>query len=430
MKTSTKLEEPTRQPSIIRFRDNQYQLTMDELREQTGHKAGLPLTWCPASLQFISYQDGQLHLRNTCKQESYLLTLTMKPDGLQVTCDCSDNSKPYCDHIYGALRTLIGTCGESYFKKLLPEGAMELAFKHRFCFDKKESSAGLDVSVREELQTVFWSDNRIVVTDLPAMLNLPAGGPKSAKSFIGQEDKKPGEDAICYLLVVPYYNRFQPFVVPCSGKLNKAQTEIKQFYGFLSALQQPYDGLLTEAQKELNKNCFTHWQLAEALPGKLIEEGLLQCQTHTWIEILNLWRDLINQLSQQTFVYAHFLGRLEQLKKNKPSKNSAARIAVSTDVPVVTFSLTDKDVYYQFRPEIWINGEAIEEYEADTSFFVSHRNTLYLLGSLRDAAILQWMDQLDGVITVFKEHFAAFEQTILAPVREHYTVTTYKTSKP
>lgn len=430
MKTSTKLEEPTRQPSIIRFRDDQYQLTMDELREQTGHKAGLHLVWHPASLQFVSYQDGQLHLRNTCKQESYLLTLAIKPDGLQVTCDCTDNSKPFCDHSYGALRTLIGTYGEGYFKKLLPEGAMELAFKHRFCFDKKESSAGLDVSVREELETVFHLDNRIVVTDLSAMLNLPAESSKPKISTPAKETGSGSEDGICYLWIVPYRNRFQPFVVPCAGILNKAQTEIKQFYGFLSALQKPYDGLLTAAQQELNKTCFAHWQLAETLPCRLIKEGLLQCQTHPWIEILNHWRDLIDQLSRQAFVYAYFLHRIDQLKKDKPHKQRATRIAVSTDVPLVTFSLTDMGVYYQFRPEIWINGEQVQEYEADTSFFVSHKNTLYLLGSLRDAAILQWMDQLEGVITVFKEHFAAFEQTILAPVREHYTVTTYKTTKP
>jgi hypothetical protein len=97
---------------------------------------------------------------------------------------------------------------------------------------------------------------------------------------------------------------------------------------------------------------------------------------------------------------------------------------------VVAFSLTDKGVYHQFRPEVLINGESIVEYEADTSFFISHKGRLYLLGSLRDAAILQWMDQLDGVITVFKEHFAAFEQTILTLIRQHYQVTTYKTSKP
>jgi hypothetical protein len=40
------------------------------------------------------------------------------------------------------------------------------------------------------------------------------------------------------------------------------------------------------------------------------------------------------------------------------------------------------------------------------------------------------MDQLDGVITVFKEHLAAFEQTILTPIRQHYPITTNKTSKP
>jgi hypothetical protein len=157
---------------------------------------------------------------------------------------------------------------------------MELAFKHRFCFDKKESRAGLDVSVREELLTVFHFDNRIEVTDLPAMLNLPATIPKPEKFPIAQKNRIVGEDAICYLWIVPYRNRFQPFVVPCSGRLNKAQTEIKHFHGFLSALQQPYDGLLTAAQKEMNKTCFTHWQKAESLPGKLIEDGLVQSQTH------------------------------------------------------------------------------------------------------------------------------------------------------
>lgn len=430
MKTNTKAEETTQQPCIIRFPDNQYQLSMEDLRKQTGHKAGLPPVWSSASLQFISYKDGQLQLRNTCKQQSYLLTLSMKPEGLQVTCNCSDKPKPFCDHIYGALQTLIGKYGGSYFKKLQRGGAMELAFKHRFCFDKRESGAGLDVSVREDLQTVFWLDNRIVVTDLPAILNLPAESSKPKISTQAQEPGSGSEDGVCYLWIVPYRNRFQPFVVPCAGKLNKAQTEIKQFYGFLSALQQPYDGLLTAAQQELNKTCFTHWQLAETLPGRLVNEGIVQCQTHTWIEILNHWRDLVNQLSRQAFVYAYFLHRVDQLKKDKPHKQRATRITVSTDVPVVTFSLTDKGVYYQFRPEIWINGELVQECETDTSFFVSHKNTLYLLRSLRDAALLQWIEQLDGMITVFKEHFAAFEQTILIPIRHHYTVNTYKTTKP
>jgi hypothetical protein len=103
MKTVTKQEEANKQRCTIRFKDNQYLLSLDELREQTGHEDGLSHLWYSASLQFISYQDGQLQLRNTCKQESYLLTLTMKPEGLQATCDCSDNSKLYCDHIYGAL---------------------------------------------------------------------------------------------------------------------------------------------------------------------------------------------------------------------------------------------------------------------------------------------------------------------------------------
>ncbi|MBI2283099.1 MAG: hypothetical protein HYU71_05275 [Bacteroidetes bacterium] len=414
---------------ILRFHDQAYQLTSDQLRKQAGKKIVAANNWYPATLKFVSFKDGKLQLLNSCNKLSYKLILQLVAGGLQATCNCSKTSAVICNHVYGALCTIIWELGGHYFEKLQHDGAMPLAFAHKNHFDKKECKAGLDVSVRPELGSVFKLDQRLASVGVPSMLTLPVS---TATPFIPlphKAYKDALDEAIGYLLIIPFRNRFLPFVVPCAGKLNKNKIGIKTFYDFLSGAKKQYNHLLTDGQQELNTACYELWKLTEKLPGHLLEDHEIKKVTDNRLLVFEAWHKMMTLLKEQSFVYSYFLYRTEEFKKDRPAKGRTRQIQIASETPELHFVLTDQGAFYQLTMEVLVKGEPLTDYEADTTFFISQGLTIYLLSSLRDAAIAQWMDCSGGMMTVFKEHFSQFEQAILAPIRQHYKVITRKAIK-
>lgn len=409
-------------PCTIHFQNKEYQLTVEQLRKQIGNKIVIVNNWHSATLKFISFKDGRLELLNSCNKLSFKLILQIQKGRLLATCSCGNTPPVFCDHVFGALRTILWDLGEHYFEKLQPNGAIPLAFAHKNYFDKKECKAGLDVSVRPELESVFKLHQRVTTAYLPAMLSLPISAPVPCIPLAPKADKNTRDEAVGYLLIIPTRNRFLPFVVPCAGKLIKNKTGIKTFYDFLSGAKKQYNHLLTGEQKELNTACFQLWKLAEKLPGHIIEDREVKKVTDSRLLVFEAWRKMITLLQQQSFVYSYFLYRTEELKKGRPAKKRTLHIQISSETPDIRFLLADHGSFYQLEMQVLVKGEPLAEYEADTTFFISQGQIIYLLPSLRDAAIAQWMDRSGGMITVFKEHFPQFEQDILNPIRQCYAV--------
>lgn len=416
-------------PCSIRFQNKDYQLTTEQLRKQVSNKIVAANNWHPATLKFVSFKDGKLQLLNSCNKLSYKLFLQILEGRLQATCSCGNGSAVICTHVYGALRTIIWQLGEHYFEKLQPDGAIPLAFVYKNHFDKKECKAGLDVSVRPELESVFKLDQRLASVDVSSMLTLPVSAPVPFMPLSNKTYKDARDEAIGYLLIIPFRNRFLPFVVPCAGKLIKSKTGIKTFYDFLSGAKKQYNHLLTDGQKELNTACFELWKLAEKLPGHILEDHEVKKITDNRLLVFEAWCKMLALLKQQSFIYSYFLYRTEELKKGRPAKGRTRQIQIASETPELRFVLTDCGAFYQLAMDVLVKGEPLTDYEADTTFFISQGLTIYLLPSLRDAAIAQWMDHSGGMLTVFKEHFPQFEQAILTPIRQHYKVTTRKVIK-
>lgn len=409
-------------PYSIRLHDKACQLTAEQLRKQVGKRVVADNNWHPATLKFVSFKDGKLHLLNSYNKLSYKLILQIRESRIQATCSCGNGSAVICNHVYGALLTIIWELGEHYFDKLQPDGAIPLAFAHKNHFDKKECKAGLDVSVRPELGSVFKLDQRLASVDVSSMLTLPASIPAPVIPPSLKVDKDTHDEAIGYLLMIPFRNRFLPFVVPCAGKLNKSKTGIKTFYDFLSGAKKQYNHLLTDGQKELNTACYELWKLAEKLPGHILEGYKVKKLTGNRLLVFEAWHKMIALLKQQSFVYSYFLYKIEELKKGRSAKGKTQQIQIASAIPELRFVLADHGAFYQLSMQVLVQGKPLTDYEADTTFFISQGKTIYLLSSLRDAAIAQWMDCSGGTLTVFKEHFSQFEQTILDPIRQCYAV--------
>jgi hypothetical protein len=414
------MKQKTHEPAVIRFPEGDFRLSVESLSEQTGYKKGIYFGWFPTTLRFDSFINGSLNLVSTCNNEYHQVLLKMIPDGLQASCDCK--AQPLCCHIHGTLRTLIFGFREDYFKKLLPDGAISLAFKYPQFFDKCESRFGLDATPRVELKTVFQFGNDTDFGILNRLLQFPDA---CLKKQVSSEVAKPSansETAIGYLVIIPLQNRFQPFVVPCAGILNKAKTEIKFFFEFLMGIKKTSDSHLSNENQELSNNSFQLLKMGESLPGQILDDGEILCNPDQWQPVLNLWHNITEDLARQQFVYLYFLPQLGMIKKGRPSKQRVKRIKVSVESPIISFTLIDYGVFYQFALRVMVGGSEIKEFESDTTYFIADEENLYLLQNLRDAAIVQWMNQLEGVITVFKEHFSRFETEVLIPIRSCYEV--------
>jgi hypothetical protein len=108
--------------------------------------------------------------------------------------------------------------------------------------------------------------------------------------------------------------------------------------------------------------------------------------------------------------------------KRTPQKNRVRKISLSAVAPVLQFVLKDKGVFYQLEMQVWIINRLLEKPDTGTTFFIGNNQTLYMLSSIRDAAIAEWIHRSGGWITIFKEHFVQFEQEILLPLQQCYPV--------
>lgn len=397
----------------IPFQDNNYRLTKESLEKYTDALSRNKRDWRWPILKFLSFQQGQLTLLNTCKERSFKLKLQVKDNDLFISCNCDHNKPTLCEHAYGALCTLLWHLGECYFEKLQPGGTITLALAHKSYFDKKESTAGINVSPRPELKSVFRLAPEVEHIDLPAILQLPV--PTNSVETL-QSDS-----VLSYLVTIPFRNRLIPALLPCLGRLNKSRTEIKSWDHFLTGVQKQYEPVLTDSQKELNIACYHLWKIVETTPGSIIK-GILKKEGDSRLtDIFNAWQKILPSLQKQPFVYTYLLYGIRELK-NKPAKRKIEKVVISEQAPSVAFVLLDKGAFYQFHMQVRVNGKLLPHYDAAATFFVQHHQTLYMLSSLRDAALAEWLYRSGGWITVFKEHFALFEQEVLKLLRENYTI--------
>lgn len=398
----------------IAFEDDTYCLSIDRLQKLPTATARKGERWQSPTLKFQSFKDGTLELLNRYNQVSYKLQLQVKEKQLLVSCNCGADHTMLCLHAHGGLFMILWKFGEHYFSRLQPDGIIPLAFKHKKYFDRKENEAGISASPRSELESVFKLNQRLSSVDLPALLQLPA------RAATGNGDAS--DEAAGYLLVRPFGNRFLPFLIPIAGKLNKNRTAIKTCYGFLSGVDPQYAHLLNPTQKELNAASYRLWKDAEKLPGSLLKQVGTAQSTGALAKVFEAWQQMLPTLSQQPFVYAYYLYRTEALKKTRPARGRMIAIKIASTSPQLQFRLADMGACYRLEMQVLVDGRPLTGYTADTPFFITDATHAYLLYSLRDAAIAQWMHCSGGMITVFKEHFTTFEAQILDPLTHHYPV--------
>jgi hypothetical protein len=400
-------------------------LSSESIKKQTGgyrYKG----EWQDQCLKFISFENGILTLRNTSNDESYTLQLQLKQNELLIACNCGHHNKTICKHAYWALNEIHWKFGERYFTKFVPGGMLELAFKYPMHFDKRESNTGLDVFPREELKSIYQLAPSIAMPDINAILKLPESKFNIDNKQLSLLQSPAGhiseEKVIAYLIIISYRYEHFPSVIPIVGQLTAKKNAVKAFDNFTSGLQKLNTTSLSDDQKILHKKCLTLFKLTEKIPGELLADNLYSKRLDTLTAIFDQWAEVFSMLQAQPYVFTYILLGKRELR-NKPRREYWLKSTLSASFPVLSFVLSDKGDHYRFSLQLQIDGMLLENLKTNMPLFITQdRETIFRLGSLRDACLVEWFNRSGGWITVFKEHFEAFQKEVLVPLQAHYTV--------
>jgi hypothetical protein len=399
-------------------------LTGKSLEKQTAN-CFYRVQWPNPCLKFISFENGVLTLRSTSNDESYTLQLHVRQQKLLVACNCGNDKKTICKHAYWTLNDIHWKFGETYFTKFTAHGMMELAFKYPMHFDKQESNAGINVFPRVELKSIYQLAPATPMPDIETILKLPEPIVKAnslPSPMFPLSAQIPGGKAMVYLIMIAYRYDQLPSVIPVTGQPTVKGNTIKAFDSFTSGLQKANTTSLNNEQKILQEKCLRLYKLTEKIGGELLTDKLFSKHLDELSAIFQEWAELYLMLQAQPFVFTHMLFNKKQLRQ-KPKRNYWLQVMLSASVPVLSFVVTDKGDHYRFTMQAHIDGVLLENFETNTPLFITQCSELiFRLGCLRDACLVEWINRSGDRITIFKEHFEAFQKEVLEPLQRHYTI--------
>lgn len=390
--------------------EDDYSLSMETLESCIDKKKSRRAGWFFPELTLLSFKDGMAEIANRLDNVSFTLCMKVEPGKVQVSCSCGEQAGTLCLHSFNALYRLVRYDGLNSLKLFVPNGAAQIIAENRKYFERKPGLRYMFKS-RAALCSVYGINDEMVDFNIADVLALPAK--ELAKASINKT-------VMCYIIMYSRRNDHLPFFLPCLGKLNRAGDSIKNFGNFLSGVQKEYDALLTDDQRTLNSVALDINKQVAKLPHELIHEAMSYDEPDNLIHVFNLWQKAIHLLEKQhCYLYPYFHKRY---LKGKPWRSYIEKINVRQAAPVIEFKLTDKGDFYQLELKPVIQGKTIARYNVPDTFFIGQGDTIYMLSSLRDAAIVEWMEKSGNKITVFKKQFAQFESEFLQPLEKHYPV--------
>jgi hypothetical protein len=134
------------------------------------------------------------------------------------------------------------------------------------------------------------------------------------------------------------------------------------------------------------------------------------------------WEQALPMLSEQPFIYKYRLAQARYFIRRAPGRKYLERITISTERPQLQFILKDKDNYYQLSLQYLLRNTPIKSPLQDAMFFICNGTQYHLLASLRDIAMMHWMNSYHNRISVLKRSFHLFEKEILQGIEAIYPV--------
>lgn len=415
MENSERIENA--KPIRIRFSTGAYRLTQEALHAQADPSLLRKRSWYVPQIEELHFNGQELELGLKDEASFYRLKLFLQAEFMDITCSCNHGADSWCIHVFRALERIITMASPTYFEKYQPNGVAELSRRYPHLFRIEKTGLGTRYAVLPELHPVFNVHEDCTQVYCDQALALPA----STRSEIASPPTT-NEDRLqsgCVMVMVSRRTWQIPTIALCDGVLNKPGSAVK-YFGQLHTDFANAD--LTSVDS--NRQAIHHlgqqlWENLALQPATILDACM-----HTVAELLHsfdLWQQVWSKLVSEPMVYL-FLYHAARERMGKPQKNKVVRVIPGLYRPELCFRLENRGAFHVFYPVLHINGECISEFDSTIGCFIRRDEYLYLVSSVRDAVLLEWMNELGGKLTIFTEQMPDFEERVLRALRPFYSI--------
>ncbi|HEY8398030.1 MAG TPA: hypothetical protein VIK80_08830, partial [Flavihumibacter sp.] len=295
-------------PFCFELSGEPFVLTKEELIAQTDTAIRKSRKWFYPRIQLVSFTGNTVRLQLEDPPTVHIMTVAVEAHRLSISCTCHQPVETVCHHVFKTLVKLMNGGRIDYFEQFRPLGAAEMAARYPHLIRKLKPSLAMEEQ--------FLPDGKL------GQVYRLSEGAKSPGSIINKFPLKAvaaaREYETCFVLLTSHYHRRLPVIIPCTGLLNKAGDDFRQFLPFLSATDTRRLPLSAD-QQQLASIGLKLWQESGHLPGlfhKITDEQIAGAE-----QFFQLWEDALPLLYQQAFVYRYRLHKPKDLRKRPVKSN-------------------------------------------------------------------------------------------------------------
>lgn len=210
-----------------------------------------------------------------------------------------------------------------------------------------------------------------------------------------------------------YRTNHYPFLVPYTGILNKAKTDLRSFTTYvLNEIHLPEIDL-TDEQQKLVEICFDMRKIAlVASPAykddasKLAEKR--EQNQYNFNKLFELWQKALPLLSGRLYTHYNYTYGMRNVK-GKPRRSSMIPCSFSNETPEICFLWKDMGDYYKLELRLRVATKIHQlQYGYNTAFFAMlfyNPRRYALLNSVIDSELLVFFQKSHFQLLVLKKHY-------------------------
>jgi hypothetical protein len=361
--------------------------------------------------EYLDFQYGMVKIAVTMPGEKISnLYIHVNLEEMHVACDCKMPGGKLCRHGYFGLNSIMWQSDSIDLKEFYWPHINVTNIKKNKYLNIKLSQHNLSINPNQEFGDIYkggigFKNNSSLKFTEPLSVLINHSNPEEV---IGYAVMYSGRGNL---------NSHLPYFMPFTGVTNKGNKEIGVYKQFIKK-QTKIDYPFTDEQLSLNDISFEMFSLVRGVSKLRGNERELEQKRITPI-IINLWKQAIEKLKKQQNLKAIFSYGF--VDRDRPRKSDVINCKLINQV-YIDFILKDKGEYFSLEPKLIAENNDIK-LPIYKSVFALHdfkSDDLYLLSSVQDEKILNWLSGVDYKLTIFKQDFQDFHERFLSNLTKSY----------
>lgn len=415
--------KPISQFYKLPFEKNSRILKLNVLESHTEFRAGRN-PYRIGERKLVSFKKGILIIRVRLEKEPVLrVYLKVEYDHLLVSCSVDTDDSHLGRYAYRTLRAMLWDdfhdFGEYYWPECFNSTTGRSRYLHVVC-----DRYGIDIKLREAFSGFFRPNDYFI--DISERTVLKREAPVKV-------NKVPRIDNyVGYCLAdtdsVKFHSNHYPFLIPYTFTKNADNRTIRSYGSFLFEDEDRQEMYITPAQNKLNRIYEEMKQIVKIRFGKYgdSEERIQEIADSNLARkrrIFELFNKALPMLSEEPFTHYFFTHGLNNIQ-HRPKKKYMEIATFSTEIPTLTFFLTDKGEYYELKLKFRVKGKSlILSEEKFATFFISslsRPNVWYLMESEMDCTVVSFFSRTNFGIQIPKGYYGQHFEKYVDNIKKYY----------